>query len=109
MKSLGIISVTTAGDPVQLSATNILCNEICVQPFSALGASGTPPTENTGYVYLMRGDVAKGTDGASCVMALPPTAIDGRTVRAQKPLSLNVSEYWLDSDTDGDGGLITYA
>lgn len=109
MNSLGLKTVTTHGDPVQLTTdTSINCNVISVQPIKAGGATNVAPTENVGVIYLMRGDVAKGTALTSCVLLLRPTDT-AYTIKAPKQLGFSLSDFWLDSDEDGDGALISYA
>ena len=108
MKSLGIVTVTTHGTPVQLSATSILCSKIWLQSYKAMGASGTDPTPNTKSVYLMRGNVAKATAGASLIMAVEVGG-SALTPDSVPPYSYDLSSYYLDADADGDGALVCYA
>ena len=108
MNSLGLKTVTTAGTPVQLTTSEIFCSQILIQPVRAGGASGTPPTPNTGVVYLMRGNVAKATGLGSCIAILQVGA-DALLIRGTAPNSIDLRLFYLDSDTNGDGALVIYA
>lgn len=108
MQSLGLITVATAATPQRLTTSAIMCNQILVQPIRAGGASGTAPTPNTGTIYLMRGSVAKATGLASCIAILPVSA-DALLIRSLVPNGIDLSLFYLDSDTSGDGALISYA
>ena len=109
MNSLGLKTVTTHGTPVQLTTdTSIKFNVLSIQPIKAGGATGVAPTENVGAIYLMRGDVDKGTGLTSCVLLLR-SGDAAFSIKAPTQLGFQLSHFWLDSDEDGDGALISYA
>ena len=109
MNSLGLITVAAAATPVQLTTNaGIYCNIISVQPIKAGGVAGTAPTENVGAVYLMRGDVDKGTALTSCVLLLR-SGDAAFSIKAPTQLGFRLSDFWLDADNSGDGALISYA
>ena len=106
MTSLGLVTVTTHGTPVRLTSAATKCSQISIQPYRTLGASGTPPTDNTGTIYLMKGNNAKGANGANVLYVIEKgTPIF--TIRSTVTCGLDASDYYLDSDTDGDGALVS--
>jgi hypothetical protein len=109
MNSLGLKTVATSGTPVQLTTdTGIFCNVISVQPIKAGGAQGVAPTPNSGYVYLMRGNTAKGTALTGCVLMLDQEQ-PSFSIKAPTQLGFRLSDFYLDADVSGDGALIAYA
>lgn len=108
MNALGLKTVSAAGTPVQLSASGLKCRTIVVHGLKAIGATTVAPTENVGAVYLMRGNVAKGATGASVAATILPGEKVAIPV-ADKNSHALLSDFYLDADNNGDGGVISYA
>ena len=101
VQSLGKITVTTAGTPVQINSTNIPCQAISIQALSS----------NAGKVYVGLSGMSKTTlIGNLAVLAVPSGAIiPSFSASVDSANGLNVSQYWIDVDNSGEGVLVAYS
>lgn len=96
---IGVVTVTTPGTKVPLSATDIRCNEIRVQAL----ASSTHT--NTGKIYLYdRNGVRLATMGAPVAANIPMISWSISVA----PGGLNVRDYTIDAETGTDGVDVSY-
>jgi hypothetical protein len=96
---LGVVTVTTPGTKVSLSATDVRCEAVLIQALS--NASHT----NTGRVYLYdRNNNRIATLAVPTANTIPSAS--GTVPTA--PGGLNVADFKLDSDNAGDGVDVSY-
>src|SRR5438046_2090482 len=103
LKSLGVITVTTAATRVRATATSTPCQSIFVQAVAT----------NTGKMYVGNSAVV-GSTLAGCFAVLPAPvgtapAVTLASFSASIPLApggLNLADIWIDSDTNGEKVLI---
>jgi hypothetical protein len=96
--SLGIITVTTAGTPVQASSTSLKVRAVWL---SAIKAKGTPNSGTFAYVL----------DPNSKLLFAVPKSLAPLFVSSKLAVTsdfIDLSNWWIDADTSGDGLLITY-
>lgn len=104
-KSLGFINVTTAGTPVPLASAATPCNYITILPRKNL------TTANTGAVYLMVANAVGGAvDNQGLVYAVmltggAPVTIEINAVGCDQH---DLSKWYLDAASNGDGVLVGY-
>ena len=106
--SLGKVTVTTAGTPVRATSTQsvpgtqISCQSIAFQALSS----------NTGKIYIgTSSSMSKSTyAGVVAVLAVPATnIIPGYNASQLSVAGLNVADFFLDSDNNGEGVIVSYA
>lgn len=102
MVALGKQTVVTAGVPIQVNAgTSMECNSIYFEQIAS----------NGGSMYIMdRSTGVKATFVGVCKVLLAPTSTSLPSFTVGVPASqnsLNVSDYWVDADTSGNGILVT--
>ena len=107
MQSLGVITVAAAGTTQVLASASTPCTQILIKPMRAAGASGTPPTPNTGVIYIKNVSTAKGTTGAGVVLAIE-TGADTFSFVSPARNGFDLSKLYMDADTNGDGALISF-
>ena len=107
MQSLGVKVVTSAGTPVQLSTSDLFCDEVIFVPMQSLGAAGTPTTENAEPLYVMNSNVAKSASSTNIILPLQPGQ-PGTSLRSRKDKGLNLKNMWIDADTSGDGVHVSF-
>lgn len=96
--SLGIVPVTTAGTPVQVSAVSFPVRRVF---FTAIKAKGTANTGANIYVQDINKNVlAVIPKTAAAPIALPFSDDLG-------PASIDLTNLYLDADTSADGCLVT--
>jgi hypothetical protein len=88
-------AVTTAGTPVQLTATRTQAASVVVQ------ARKSVSTANTGNVFL---GVA-GAAGTQLLVLEPGQSVSFTAANAK---AIDLSDFWVDSATNGDGIIVTY-
>lgn len=105
MKSIGLVTVSLAGTPVQLKSTSQICDSVNIEPVKSLG----PYVDNVGKIYIGTSAAMNKTTGAGVLYVLAPGQ-PAATVRqpGRIPFLDDVSNYWMDADTSGDGALISY-
>lgn len=89
-----VVTVVTAGTPVQVSATNIACNT----------ASFVAVNGNSGANCYV-GDTS-GFNKTTGVGYISKTPYSIASQYASNPL--NLADYWVDADTSGDKVAVTY-
>lgn len=100
-KSLGKVTVTTAGTPVRITSSRTPCHALLVQQLPA----------NTGRI-IVGTSVMNSTTYAGClaILAIPTTngipAVNAGL--ATEPDGLNAADYYLDSTVNGEGALVSY-
>jgi len=101
MKSLGIITVATAGTAVAVSASSKPCSRINFQPIKSLASA----TANTGSIYICTKGGSRAT-ATSVLYVLAP----GQPAAATSQFNAgdDLSNYAIDADTNGDGCLVSY-
>lgn len=106
LKSLGVVTVTTGGTPVQVSATNIYTQTIVIQQLQA----------NTGKIYICDRATAVKATGVGVLYVLPKPVLNSGVAETLPSLTivgpspankLDVSELWIDADVNGEGCLIS--
>lgn len=102
--SLGFVSVTTAGTPVQLSATEQICNFIRIQPRKNYN------TVNAGNIYIMTGTAGGGAASNQGLIwaVLAPEQAQGILINPQGENVHNLANWWIDAVNSGDGVLVGY-
>ena len=108
INTLGIKTVVTAGTPIQLSTTVQKCNRIWVQPLKAFGASAAADTANAGVIYILNTLTAKG-ESSTNVIARLDSGENAVLLEAPKSGHFDLSAFWIDAQTSGDGAIISYA
>lgn len=106
MVALGIKTVASAGTPVQIQAASTPCNQVNFQPVKSVG----PYTDNAGAIYIGLQGMSKST-GAGVLYVLKP-GVPASSVEAKSSRNVNmddVSNYWVDADSNGDGVLVSYS
>lgn len=91
--SLGKVTVTTGGTPVQLASTQVAAHKIVIQAWPA----------NTGRMWIGMAGLTKAS-GASVLQTLSAPAV-GETVFELQSISgsdLDPSKLWIDADTNGE-------
>ena len=97
--SIGKVTVTTAGTPVQVTATSTRCQAISLQALST----------NTGKIYVGNAQaMSKSTLANVLGVVAVPTAntIPSASISQQGTAGLDASSFWLDSDNSGEGVLV---
>lgn len=102
-KTLGKIVVTSAGTPVQASATDVWCENYMVEPWHT----------NTGRMWIGNSASMSKTTGAY-VRGYLPIPHDN-VVTAYSPgkgthgiMSYNLKDLWIDSEVNGESVIIPY-
>lgn len=92
-------TVTTAGTPVRLTTSHVLTNR-----FTVYGAKTVNRGVNTGSVFI--GDA---NDQLQQLVPYDPTLAGGEVVY-QAPVGsmFDLSEFWIDAATNGDGVVVSY-
>jgi hypothetical protein len=101
VKSLGKITVTTGGTPVQVSTTRVGANSIMFQQIPG----------NTGKMYIGDSTLVKATlVGVHAVLPIPTTNIlpSYTATIVEAPAGLNAAEFWVDAEVNGEGVLVSY-
>lgn len=102
-KSLGKVTVTTAGTPVRATSTSTPAQSIMIQAF---------PT-NVGLAYVGLSGMNKATGAGVLAIIGKPSAdeVSVPSVSASIPLApagLNVADLYIDADDNGAGVIISY-
>ncbi len=98
VSSLGKVTVTSGGTPVQITATKTACQAISIQALST----------NTGKIYVGLSNINKTTSvGVLGVLAVP-TANLIPSFNAYQPqvAGLNADAFWIDADVNGEGVIV---
>jgi hypothetical protein len=98
---LGKITVTTAGTPVQITATPTACYGFIVSPDIA----------NAGATHFGVAGLVKATRAGVIRTFLKPAATgEGDYIRITSPGGniLNLADYWIDAETSADAMLVSY-
>jgi hypothetical protein len=100
--SLGKITVTTAGTPVQVITKTTNCNTVSFQALST----------NTGKIYIGLNNIVKASL-ANVLRVLEPPIASPTTLDSWSPQGITIgpidlSQIWLDSDTSGEGMLVSF-
>lgn len=102
-KSLGLVTVVTAGTPVQAHSTDVWCESYMVEPFVG----------NTGRIYvgLSSTDFRAGTTDMIGYCPVPTANVvsvfsSGRG--SNGAASFNLKNIWLDASVSGEGAVISY-
>jgi hypothetical protein len=105
--SAGKITVTTAGVPVQVSATRTAAQTIVFQQLEA----------NTGKIWICdRANAVKAT-GVGILATIPAPTLSGGVATSlpyaavtipNSPGGLNLSEFWIDTDNDSESCIVSY-
>lgn len=106
-KSLGKVTVTTAGTPVRLTnnettpAANYPCQSILVETWH----------DNSGKIWIYDRATGSKTTGVGVLayLAAPTasTAPSAGVTSHSSPNGLNANEYWLDADSDGEAAAVS--
>lgn len=106
LKSLGFVVVTTAGMPVQVSASQLISALIRFQ------AKKNQTNENTGNIYIMTANVPAASNPTKIYAILYPGQASDPVEVGGSPFfignGLDLSQIWLDADNNGDGALVGY-
>jgi hypothetical protein len=97
--SLGKVTVTTAGNPVRVTATSTPCQSISLQALST----------NTGKIYVGNIQAMSKTTlvGVLGVIAVPTSnALPSASISQMSPAGLDASSFWLDADNSGEGVVV---
>jgi len=89
----GVVTVTTAGTAVRMSATDLFVKKLIVRPAAA----------NTGNIYI--GNNGAGTVGISTGMHLEPAdgpSVVGDVEIAGREDSINLKDVWVNSSVNGE-------
>ena len=92
-----VVTVTTAGTSVQISASPLLVRSVIIQGFY----------NNTGNVYV--GDTAANAHAANGHALSPQTTFgtSGDMLNARQ-IQFDLSNFWVDADTSGGKAIVTY-
>lgn len=104
-----VVTVVTAGTPVQVKTTHVACQSILIQALPQntgrivvgsdntvrAGASATNPS---GTVLAIIGAPTSGT-------ATPPSATGGVPTG---PAALDLQQFWVDAQVSGEGVIVSY-
>ena len=107
-RSLGKITVTTAGTPVQVSATRIPAQTIFFQQVEA----------NIGKIYICSSAAANKTTGVGVLATIPAPTLNASLVAVVLPYAaattpsapggLSASQFWIDADNSAEGCIVSY-
>jgi len=106
-RSIGYITVTTAGTPVQVSETREPAQTIFFQQAE----------DNTGKIWICSSASANKTTGVGVLAVIPaPTLTDevattlpyASVTIPSAPCALNVMNFWVDADENGEKCLVSY-
>jgi hypothetical protein len=98
--SFGRITVAQAGVPVRVSSKTLKCHAIMIEAL---------PT-NTGKAYIGDKTLVKGSTGEFAILAIPTAntiPVYSETI-SPAPDALNLFDYWIDVDVNGEGVLVSY-
>lgn len=102
LKSLGKVTVTTAGTPVRATINESTpANRYAVQSFSVFALAG-----NSG-ANIYAGSSAMNKTTLAGVYAIIPKGAAGSAVIVQAPAGINLNEIYIDADTNGDACLVS--
>jgi hypothetical protein len=102
--SLGKITVTTAGTPVQATSTSIMAHEVIIEPLAG----------NSGKSYVGNSTINVSSGAGVSKTFLPPAASGGNdsyrlNARSGDGNTIDVSQFWVDVQTSGQGVTVSYA
>lgn len=106
--SIGYVTVASAGTPVQTIATRIACQTVFFQQHE----------DNTGKLYVCDRANANKTTGVGVLVVIAAPTLNAGNVASVLPYAsvtipsaigaLDVSQFWIDSDNDGELCLVSY-
>jgi len=98
--SFGRITVPQAGTPVHVSSKQLKCHAVMIEAL---------PT-NTGKCYIGNDKLMKGVSGEFAILAVPTanTIPTYNETISSAPDALNLFDYWIDVDNNGEGVLVSY-
>jgi hypothetical protein len=88
-----VVTVTTAGTQVQVSATPIYVDQFIVE-----GKRG-----NTGFIFVGDADVSSADYAVSLA-----SAVNHRFVAPHQDNKIDLSSVWIDSSVNGEIAMVTY-
>lgn len=99
-RSLGLITVTTAGTPVQVTTSKTPCHAILLQAKPG----------NVGLTFVGTSNMVKATYvGVNAVIGIPTDTVIP-SVHASVPAANNAidaSKVWVDANTSGEGVIVS--
>lgn len=102
LRSLGWVTVPTAGSPVQVSATGVRCHSVFIQQVGS----------NTAAMHIGTDSNMDPTTGASMLATLPtPTANSLPSYTGgvdQAVAGIDLQEIWIDATVSGEEVLVSY-
>jgi hypothetical protein len=100
--SLGKITVSSAGTPVQASSTSILAHKVIIEPLST--------NSGKSYVGTSAITVSSGAGLIKTFLAVAASGINDQLVisAGDQGNSIDVSQFWFDVATNGQGFIVSY-
>lgn len=100
--SIGVVAVASAGTPQKLSASSLQVRHVRM---TACKISGGAFASNAGTVYIGKSTMNK-TTGAGVYFKLAPEGVSSEDSPGDV---YDLSQWYIDADTTGDGVLVGFA
>src|ERR1700690_658377 len=102
-QSLGLVAVTAAGTPQQLTSTHVEVKDFWITPLKAL-----PSTGNVGNIYIGTSTMVKAT-GVGVFRVIKTGDAPQHIERPRTSGEFyDLSQWYIDADNNSDGALIGY-